>query len=520
MAKQTLNIIKNWFRTGLKPSQQQFWDTWDSFWHKDAIIPSGNIENLDLRFDQKADAEALNSHIKDQTAHGLNQKAGLTDQNIFAAENTFINKIRVPKVLTDTGIDFNLDLKNKMAVSGFAGKLTFGIEDGTLSFTGTRAAKEGSADPSFAGAQFRISSDGDTDIQGKLNASGLSFPTADNFYQYISPAAITTENTEVFLPALSGTLARTADIPVLTAGDNITITGTALNPVINATGGGGPALISVTYEELNTLIETSKLIPEQQYLLSDFQSTFIYGNHFMDEEREAIYFGSEVYSGDIEPLILKALSKNQLYLEGKSTVYQSDEVLYSIENQKRGILASTKGTLLRRIDKEFNNTANFDYRVTRYKTNGEEPKQALYLTRNCTIDAFGRYDMVYPVVIREMENSYLKSYEGTIMNSLRNSKLDIGYRSITSSMVNVYGCEITGPLFGMWKSYKNVGSVSLSYIYANTVEYIGWMTEEDVIKHLANKSYPSYVVQSGNAIYLQNNESTGVTTTLISYVPV
>jgi|GEM_PF-2331337 len=70
MAKQTLNTIKNWFKTGLKPTQQQFWDTWDSFWHKDQIIPTSSIENLDSRFDEKADAEALASHIADMDAHG------------------------------------------------------------------------------------------------------------------------------------------------------------------------------------------------------------------------------------------------------------------------------------------------------------------------------------------------------------------------------------------------------------------------------------------------------------------
>lgn len=29
-----LNTIKEWFRTGRKPTQSQFWATWDSFWHK------------------------------------------------------------------------------------------------------------------------------------------------------------------------------------------------------------------------------------------------------------------------------------------------------------------------------------------------------------------------------------------------------------------------------------------------------------------------------------------------------
>lgn len=55
MAKQTLNILKNWFRTGLKPTQQQFWDWMDSFFHKDEKIPLTSIDGIQDEFDKKAD---------------------------------------------------------------------------------------------------------------------------------------------------------------------------------------------------------------------------------------------------------------------------------------------------------------------------------------------------------------------------------------------------------------------------------------------------------------------------------
>lgn len=47
MATQTRSVIKNWFRTGLKPVEQQFWDWIDSFWHKSDSIPTASIEGLD-----------------------------------------------------------------------------------------------------------------------------------------------------------------------------------------------------------------------------------------------------------------------------------------------------------------------------------------------------------------------------------------------------------------------------------------------------------------------------------------
>ncbi|PWA05475.1 hypothetical protein [Flavobacterium laiguense] len=63
------NTIKNWFKTGLKPTQAQFWATWDSFWHKDEKIPITAIEDIETILNEKADAEALTNHVSDTAAH-------------------------------------------------------------------------------------------------------------------------------------------------------------------------------------------------------------------------------------------------------------------------------------------------------------------------------------------------------------------------------------------------------------------------------------------------------------------
>ena len=46
MAKQALETIKSWFKRGAKPTQQQFSDAFDSFVHKDDLIPQEKIEDL------------------------------------------------------------------------------------------------------------------------------------------------------------------------------------------------------------------------------------------------------------------------------------------------------------------------------------------------------------------------------------------------------------------------------------------------------------------------------------------
>lgn len=52
----SISTILDWFRTGKKPTQSQFWDTWKSFWHKEEVIPQTSIENL---------IESLNSKVND-----------------------------------------------------------------------------------------------------------------------------------------------------------------------------------------------------------------------------------------------------------------------------------------------------------------------------------------------------------------------------------------------------------------------------------------------------------------------
>jgi hypothetical protein len=63
------NLIKNWFKTGLKPTQAQFLATWDSFWHKDEKIPITAIDDIENILNAKAEAEVLENHLNNEDAH-------------------------------------------------------------------------------------------------------------------------------------------------------------------------------------------------------------------------------------------------------------------------------------------------------------------------------------------------------------------------------------------------------------------------------------------------------------------
>jgi len=123
MAKQSLYAIKNWFKTGLKPSQQQFWDTWDSFWHKDEIIPAANIENLDKRLDEKADQQAFARHLTDSLAHQalLASKSNLNHTHKIDQVDELQQVLNGKATKQDISYaieDYDLDLKNGVPEDG------------------------------------------------------------------------------------------------------------------------------------------------------------------------------------------------------------------------------------------------------------------------------------------------------------------------------------------------------------------------------------------------------------------
>lgn len=59
MPLKPLNTLKSWFETGDKPTQAQFWDWLDSFFHKDETIPIDSVAGLSDALNSKANASAV-----------------------------------------------------------------------------------------------------------------------------------------------------------------------------------------------------------------------------------------------------------------------------------------------------------------------------------------------------------------------------------------------------------------------------------------------------------------------------
>jgi len=61
--------IKKWFKTNLYPTQLQFWDWIDSFWHKSEQIPLEKINGLQDVLFEKTDVEVFEHHLTGVNQH-------------------------------------------------------------------------------------------------------------------------------------------------------------------------------------------------------------------------------------------------------------------------------------------------------------------------------------------------------------------------------------------------------------------------------------------------------------------
>lgn len=79
MAETPKNTLKQWFVTGAKPLQAQYWAWLDSYWHKSEAISINAIEGLGKILEDKADADQLQYYaFLDASNIGVNQGAWRT----------------------------------------------------------------------------------------------------------------------------------------------------------------------------------------------------------------------------------------------------------------------------------------------------------------------------------------------------------------------------------------------------------------------------------------------------------
>jgi hypothetical protein len=121
-------------------------------------------------------------------------------------------------------------------------------------------------------------------------------------------------------------------------------------------------LVEVTYNELVNLKNNSQLKKGQNYLLTDYMTTYT----------QPLTAVSKT-SGVIEPLIITAIDINKLHNQCKSTLYPQDILFYEITGDignGKGTEGFTKGKIYRRIDTIKNNDIGTDWRHVKYGRSG------------------------------------------------------------------------------------------------------------------------------------------------------
>lgn len=117
-------------------------------------------------------------------------------------------------------------------------------------------------------------------------------------------------------------------------------------------------IIEVTYSELLNLISSNSLVQDTNYLITDFKTV-----HYIQ------YSGSlgneEIHVGNTEPMIVTAVSNNELYHEIVSTIYPEDKITWKpIFNDREydAVLGQSTGVIISRYDTNFKIGRDYDWR--------------------------------------------------------------------------------------------------------------------------------------------------------------
>ena len=207
--------------------------------------------------------------------------------------------------------------------------------------------------------------------------------------------------------------------------------------------GNNVPVIEVTYDELVNLKNNSQLKKGQNYLLTDYETTYIQPVSNVSKS-----------SGVIEPLIITATDVNKLHNQCKSTLYPQDIVYYEITGDignYHGTEGFTKGKIYRRIDTIRNNDIGTDWRHVKYDRDGVDKL------------LFEDYTYCYNNVIKTY---YL--FNNVVDNNFYSNTIGDNFYS------NTIGGEFNSNTLGVGFNYNTIGvgffsNTIVDKFYSNTI---------------------------------------------------
>ena len=123
----------------------------------------------------------------------------------------------------------------------------------------------------------------------------------------------------------------------------------------------------ITYEGLTDLIDANLLSVGNKYLITDYQTVHEIPNSGTWDEQGQIMSSNAINTGQVEPLLVTALTTNRLMNECYSTLFPQDIIYYDIQNNQTMVQGCTKGYIYRRIDTLKQNDIGFDYRNVKFR---------------------------------------------------------------------------------------------------------------------------------------------------------
>jgi hypothetical protein len=128
--------------------------------------------------------------------------------------------------------------------------------------------------------------------------------------------------------------------------------------------GGTTSVVSVTYDELLNLVNSSSLSVGSYYIITDFQTCYDQPDY--DNAKNPIITGNYRVA-DVDPIIVFATSNSTLSDNAYQPSYPKDKITYDITWNTTEVTSSpAKGRITERID-NFNNRTDYDNRTILFK---------------------------------------------------------------------------------------------------------------------------------------------------------
>ena len=111
----SLAEIYDWFMTGKKPTQAQFWASWGSFWNKNESIPQSAVSGLTNVLNAKAEKAQFDAHKTDENAHATLFAAKADAQALLNHIQSTLEAIGIEvqsRVYGDENLQFQIDDTN------------------------------------------------------------------------------------------------------------------------------------------------------------------------------------------------------------------------------------------------------------------------------------------------------------------------------------------------------------------------------------------------------------------------